>query len=394
MKSWDELPLGELCDIAIGRTPPRSERSYWGTGSPWLSIADMNDGRYISGTKEQVTEDAAAGPAGRLVEAGTLVLSFKLSVGKVAVTQVPMYTNEAIASLPIRDVSRADKGFLYWVLRCANLLRDADDAAMGKNLNKKKLAGFPVPLPPLVEQRRIAAVLDQVDDLRAKRRESIALLDDLAQSVFLQKFCTNAGVSHARLGDHLTFITSGGRGWAKYYANTGSRFIRSLDVRMNEILAVQPTFVQAPSNAEARRTRVREGDVLLTITGSLIGRVAPVPPELDGSYISQHVAILRTDANALRPDFLSYFMSLPTGGQQQIAQMQYGQTKPGLNFKQISEFHVPLPDLSEQDEFIECAQRISQLRKQHLAHLAALDELFTSLQQRAFNGTLWQDQAA
>ena len=243
-----------------------------------------------------------------------------------------------------------------------------------------------VPLPTLAEQRLIADMLDRLHALRSTRQRTITLLDQLAESIFFDMFDWTQDSASADLGDYLSFVTSGGRGWAKYYAESGSRFIRSLDVRMNEIASAAAVFVNPPDNAEAKRTRVRAGDVLLTITGSLIGRVAPVPAELSGSYISQHVAILRVDQTKMLPEFLSFFLSLPTGGQRQIAQLQYGQTKPGLNFEQIRTFRVPLRGVSEQHSFVGRLAKIKEIVALHRDHLARLDELFASLQSRAFAG--------
>lgn len=245
-----------------------------------------------------------------------------------------------------------------------------------------------IPLPTLPEQRRIADTLDCLDALRAKRQQTIALWDRLAESIFFDMFDWTQNSAHAYLGDYLSFVTSGGRGWAKYYTERGSRFIRSLDVRMNEIASNAAVYVSPPDNAEAKRTRVRAGDILLTITGSLIGRVAPVTAELAGSYISQHVAILRTDQTRMLPEFLSFFLSLPTEGQRQIAQLHYGQTKPGLNFEQIRKFKVPMQSITEQRSFVEKLAKIKEIVALQREHLARLDELFASLQFRAFGGSL------
>ena len=204
---------------------------------------------------------------------------------------------------------------------------------------------FEIPLPPIDEQRRIAAILDKADAVRRKRKEAIALTEDLLRSAFLEMFgdpVTNPkGWKVQDLDSHLSFVTSGSRGWAKYYAESGDRFIRSLDVRMNYISDTESAYVNAPSGSEASRARIESGDVLLTITGSRIGRVAPVPKNYGVGYISQHVAILRTEHTIL-PQYLSFFLSLPSGGQRQIERMQYGQTKPGLNLSQIRRFQIPL----------------------------------------------------
>jgi type I restriction enzyme S subunit len=253
------------------------------------------------------------------------------------------------------------------------------------NLDFARCLALSIPLPPLEEQRRVAQLLDNAYTLRVKRQKAITLLDNLAQAIFIDMFGCDEDAD-SLLGDHLSFVTSGGRGWAKYYSPSGARFIRSLDVRMNEIENRDAVYVTAPNNAEARRTRIEEGDVLLTITGSLIGRVAPVKEDLKGSFISQHVAILRPSNKSLRPEYLSFYLSLPSGGQRQIKKMQYGQTKPGLNFDQIRAFNVPVPTLSAQDAFLRRLAVIGRLRTAHNLHLAELDALFASLQQRAFRG--------
>lgn len=291
----------------------------------------------------------------------------------------------------LRPRNGVDMGYLCRVLENYDVSPFVTGTTRGK-LTKGSAEQIPIPLPPLAEQRRIAAILDQADALRTKRRQALTELNTLTQSIFLEMFGdpgTNSHGLHVEpLGDHLSFVTSGGRGWAQYYAPSGSRFIRSLDVQMNYIGNDEPAFVTAPDNAEARRTRVNTGDVLLTITGSLIGRVAPVPAELAGSFVSQHVAILRLDVRRMTPVFLSFFLSLESGGQRQIAKLQYGQTKPGLNFDQIRRLEIPVPPIGVQREFahrIACKDAVTEIQ---VASLRAVSDLFASVQQRAFRGEL------
>lgn len=245
-----------------------------------------------------------------------------------------------------------------------------------------------VMLPELAEQRRIAERLGQADLLRRTRRYALELTDTFLPAAFLEFFGDSAtnplGLPVVELGDFLSFITSGSRGWADYYAAEGARFIRSLDVQMNSISDEDAVFVEPPDNAEADRTRVIPGDVLLTITGSKIGRVATVPDRLNGAYISQHVAILRLKAGLL-PEFLSMFLSLESGGQQQIARSQYGQTKPGLNLDQIREMRVPLPQVNDQQKFLEILRRTNRLRAANQEALRQAEHLFVTLLHRAFN---------
>jgi type I restriction enzyme S subunit len=293
----------------------------------------------------------------------------------------------------VPDKDKVAKNYLRHALEGAlvEMQRHLHGATM-QHVNRGEFLATKLFLPTLAEQRRIAEVLDRAEALRAKRRAALAQLDTLTQSIFLDLFGYPAANPKAlrieSLGDHLTFVTSGGRGWAEFYAPAGRRFIRSFDVQMNHIGNEDPAFVLPPENAEARRTRVMSGDVLLTITGSRIGRVAPVPEDLSGAYISQHVAILRVDPKRIEPTFLSFFLSFEAGGQRQIAKAQYGQTKPGLNFEQIRRFQVPVPPLPLQHDFARRVAGVEKLKTAHRASLAELNTLVAALQFRGFRGEL------
>lgn len=148
--------------------------------------------------------------------------------------------------------------------------------------------------------------------MRRKRKEEIALTEELLRSHFLEIFgdpVTNPKRWEIiELGTQINFVTSGLRGWAKYCSDGGKRFIRSLDVRMNYIADEDVVFVNPPDNAEAKRTRIQGGDVLLTITGSRIGIVASVPQDFEEAYISQHFAIIWLKQR-LSPLYLPTYLS-------------------------------------------------------------------------------------
>ncbi len=384
---WPTAQLGALCDIIIGRTPSRRRPDFWGGEHAWLSIADMNQGPVIRATKEKITTLGVSESGGRLIPSGTVLLSFKLSIGKVAVSAISAYTNEAIAALPILKSAILCRDFLFWALRSIRLDEDVGAAAKGKTLNRSKLERLVIPLPPVSEQMRIAAVLGKADTLLRHRQESLQLTEKLLQSVFIEMFGSETAprCPRVRLLDHLDFITSGGRGWAKYYSTEGNQFIRSQDVQMNEINDSQMIRVTPPKNAEADRTRIRTGDVLLTITGSLIGRVAPVTEAHAGAFVSQHVAILRT--HGFQPEFLSWAISTEEG-QRQIRRNQRGQMKPGLNFEQIGRLTIPRPSNDLEETFTELIKRRRSILARQRDALEDTNKFLASLQQFAFRGEL------
>lgn len=180
---WGTATLASLCDISIGRTPSRARNDYWGPGSPWLSIADMNQGRIITTTKETITDVAVNECNCRQVAVGTVLFSFKLSIGKVCIAGVPLFTNEAIAAFELRDQKRVLPAFLYWTLKGLDVSSSVNKAAKGETLNKRKLEELTIPVPPLPEQKRLASLLDRAESLRDQQQVALgrlnALLGDL-----------------------------------------------------------------------------------------------------------------------------------------------------------------------------------------------------------------------
>lgn len=182
------IPLNTICDISIGKTPARKEKKYWGNGYSWLSIADMNNGKFLSETKEQITHEAIKECNMKLIPEGTLVMSFKLSLGKVGITSKDLYSNEAIAAFKIKKTDTVSREYLYHALRNINLKVDGVRAVKGLTLNKAKLKNLQIPLPPLSTQKKIADLLDTADALRQKTQAIIDHYDQLAQSLFLEMF--------------------------------------------------------------------------------------------------------------------------------------------------------------------------------------------------------------
>ena len=256
------------------------------------------------------------------------------------------------------------------------------------NLDHKRTLELQMPLPPLAEQERITGILDAADALRAKRREALAQLDILLQSTFLDMFgdpVTNPmGWEVVSVGDEISFLTSGSRGWARYYAKEGDTFIRIQNLKGGQLDLDDSAFVNAPESAEAKRTTVEPGDVLLSITADL-GRTAVVPGGIAKAHINQHLAILRF--TSLNPVFVSYQLA-SKGGQAQFNRLNREGVKAGLNFNDVKSIRLTNPPLNLQHRFAAIVESVERQKASQHAHLAELDTFFTSLQARAFRGDL------
>lgn len=328
------------------------------------------------------------------VGAGDILVTNMGTVGRAFLVP-PEFETAIISSHLIKvtpDLARVDAHYLEWALNAApavvaQIVRDSRGAIMA-GFNTSRLKALAIPLPSLAEQRRIADILDKADSLRAKRRATLAKLGVFAQSAFLEIFGSAATIlDHwpiAKLGDLLDFLTSGSRGWAAHYADSGDLFLRIQNVRRDELVLDDVAFVHAPNTAEAKRTRVEAGDVLLSITADL-GRSAVVPEGIGPAFINQHLSILRT--RALNPRFLSAYLTSPSG-QRQIAQSDNVGVKSGLNFDDVRNLRIPLPPTTLQARFVTMVEVADKSKSAYLRSLGHMDALFRTLQHRAFRGEL------
>jgi type I restriction enzyme S subunit len=381
--SYPIVDLGEVAEIVMGQAP--SGESYNDEGDGLPLIAGASDFGRLTPQPSRHTNAPT-----KVSQPGDIILCVRATIGNLNLSDVPYCLGRGVAGLRPKK-GWLDQRYLWRVLEAnADNLRSKGRGATFLQVSKSDIAALQIPFPPLEEQRRIARMLDQADALRHLSSCALDKLNTLGRAIFHEMFGRAEAPTNDQidLGAFLTFVTSGGRGWAKYYCERGSRFLRSFDVQMNKIGNEDIVFVNPPNNAEAKRTRIERGDVLLTITGSKIGRAAPVPDDLAGSYISQHVAILRPNQDRLLPSFLSYFLSMDEFGQKQILAKQYGQAKPGLNFEQIRSFRLPNASIERQRLFVDRLSEITPTQRKLNGSAKRTGDLFASLQHRAFKGEL------
>jgi len=386
---WPREPLGGLCDIIIGRTPSRNRPELWSGEHPWLSIADMNQGRLIRTTKEKITSLGVSESGSRLIPTGTVLLSFKLSIGKVAVTGIDTYTNEAIAALPILNPHKLNRDFLFWTLRSIRLDEEVDVAAKGKTLNKAKLERLEIPLPPLDEQKRIAAVLDKADALRRHRQESLQLTEKLLQSVFIDMFgdpATNPKDLPLRELGKFGIVQTGNtppRSNKTNYAETGLEWIKTDNI-VEDRVVVTPSLERL-SDAGSKVARVAPAGSLLVacIAGSekSIGRAA-----LTDRKVAFNQQINSITPHAKTSSIFLYFLVKIARRQIQMAaakgmkKMISKSTFEGLRFI--------APEYDDQLKFERVAKRLIEQTKDCQDQSQDMERFFSSLQQRAFRGEL------
>lgn len=185
-----EYKLKELFDLQMGKTPSRNNSDYWNTkDNKWISIADLSKcEKYITDTKEYISDIAIKESGINPIPANTVVMSFKLSIGKTAITKEVIYSNEAIMSFRDKKTIELLPDYTYYLMMSKRWDEGTNKAVMGKTLNKATLSEIKVSVHDIVEQQRIVNILDKLTALIDKRKQQLEKLDELVKARFVEMF--------------------------------------------------------------------------------------------------------------------------------------------------------------------------------------------------------------
>jgi type I restriction enzyme S subunit len=298
----------------------------------------------------------------------------------------------------------------YWV-KTTGFLKNAESKMTGsvgqKRVPKTFVQNYPLPLPPLNEQKRIVAKLDavipRIDSLKARLDKIPALIKRFRQSVLTaavtgkltetwreEHNLSNKWVT-TTLEEQSEYITSGSRGWAKYYSKFGAMFIRAQNINTDNLILDDVAFVSLPYKTEGLRTRIIKHDILITITGANVTKTALVKTDISEAYVNQHVALVRLK-KIIFSEYIYLWLVSPTVGRAQLEEAAYGAGKPGLNLQNIKDVDISLPPLEEQKEIVRQVDNLFALADKLETHYqnakARIDKLSQSVLAKAFRGEL------
>lgn len=291
----------------------------------------------------------------------------------------------------IRVKKNLDSRFLWRVLETKKaFLNSRATGSTFKQIKTEDLASLEIPLPPLDEQRRIAAILDLADELRRKRRQALKRFESLVQSLFIDFFGDPSRNSNnsdmVRLADVSTRITDGVH-QKPVYRDEGVPFISVKNITTGVLRFDDCKFVSWEDHERfTKRCRPERGDILYTKVGATYGRPALVDQDVEFSiYVS--VCLIKPRKDLINSKFLCAALGLPAVKGQADRRIK-GIGVPDLHLDQIREFLIPLPSLSEQREFSAQISAVERIIIGQKISLVKLDALFASLQYRAFRGEL------
>lgn len=371
-----KIKLGEIGNTLNGYAFD-SEKFSDTTGFPIIRIRDL---------KKNTTATFYDGAYDEryVIKKGDLLIGMDGEFNLVEWKSSDALLNQRVCKLNITD-REIDKTYVkYAVPKKLKEIEDKTPFVTVKHLSNKQILEIELPFPKLATQQKIASILSDADKALQLRKQANALTDQFLQSTFLDMFGDPVnnpkGWKVGYIGDLIEFMTSGSRGWAQYYSESGDVFLRINNVGYSELKTSDLIYVNTPDTAEAKRTLTKEGDVLFSITADL-GRTAVIPKGFPKAYINQHLALLRLNKKNILPIFFTNFFAT-TAGRSQI--INKGGVKLGLNFDDIKNLNVYLPPIKLQQQFADIVTETEQLRQRQRAHEQELDQLFEGLLQKYF----------
>ena len=377
------VELGEVCEVVSGATPKTGDAALWGGDIPWVTPKDLSDldGMYIGSTPRTITERGLRSCSSTLLPARSVLLSSRAPIGHVAINTVPMATNQGFKSLIPKAGVVHPEYLAHWLKSSTETLQFMGNGATFKELPKSTVERIAFPLPPIEEQRRIAAILDKADALRAKRRAALAHLDSLTQSIFLDMFGDS---SRAMTVEAVMERIVDYRGKSPHKTATGVPLITARVVKRFELQTPSEFIAEANYSAWMRRGLPKRGDVVFT-TEAPLGEVAQIEDERVA--LAQRVLLLRPHGQLMTGGFLMYALRSPEV-RREIEARSTGSTVRGIRQSELRKVVLPVPELVEQELFTRRLDAISATRRRCVVDASRFDDLVASLQKRAFSGAL------
>ena len=375
---WHFEPIHRVARVVSGGTPSRYVPEFWKGGTvPWVTPTDITGttGRYLSETREQITERGLRSCSTTLLPPGSLLMTSRATLGEIRIATREVCTNQGFKSLVPNDGTDGD--FLYYqMLRSKERYKSFGIGSTFLEVNKKDTERFELLVAPSEEQPRIAKILSTIDEAIEQTEALIAktqaIKAGLMHDLFTRGVTPDGKLRPPReeapklykesplgwipkewdaitLGEMSNLVTSGSRGWAAYYSDEGAIFLRignltreHPNLRLIDIVNVQP-----PKSSEGQRTRLVEDDLLISITADL-GIAGVVPADLGEAYVNQHIALVRLKPELAASRWLGHWF----GGlkaQTLISRLGDSGAKAGLNLLTIRSFSAALPPLDERE---------------------------------------------
>lgn len=366
---WATYQLDEICEVVGGGTPERSNSAYWNGDIPWVSPTEITSlsGRYISNSKEKITEFGLSKSSAKLHPVGTILMTSRASIGFAAINTIPVATNQGFQSF--RCTEKIYNEFLYQLITWQR--RELERLSAGSTfleISSTNVKSLSVVIPNYQEQQKIAAILTAVDEAIESTQAQINKLKDLKTSM-MQELLTK-GIGHTEFKDspvgripakwdvkligEITDIKGGKRlpkGSPFSEKKTPYPYIRISDFSAGSISTKNIKYVRHQDREEIKRYTISKDDVYVSIAGVYLGLFGEVPDILNGALLTENAAkLILNKQYKINKTFFRYMCQSGIVQVQLLQETGVGAGVPKLALFRIAETHIPIPVKNEQDK--------------------------------------------
>ena len=381
-QGWEIKKLGEVCDIVGGSTPKTGEPSYWDGVHYWITPAELDGSKYISSTSRTITDEGVKSAHLQLLPSGTVLLSSRAPIGKVAITTTPMYCNQDFKNLVCSNMLYNE--FAYWFLYYnTEYLNSLGTGATFKEISKRVVEQIPIPIPPREEQERIVEELDCLSGVIERKREQLRELDALAQSIFYQMFgdpITNEkGWEVKKLGEVGKVITGNTPSTKdeENYSSNDYCFVKPSDIGKDYVTKIENTEFYISEKAFSQSRILSKGSVLTTCIG-IIGKVGILKVD---ATCNQQINAIQPNENSIS-EYVAWAIYLTRSVLENIANAP---VVPIINKGEFSNILIPLPPKALQQEFAEKIKAIEKQKELINQSITQTETLFNARMAYYFN---------
>ena len=384
-EGWEYKKLGDVCQVVTGSTPKTNISEYWDGNYPWVTPAELKGDVYISDTARHITEEAIAHTNLTLLPIGTVLLSSRAPIGKVAITTIEMYCNQGFKNLICSDA--INNKYLYlWLSGKTEYLNSLGRGATFKEISKTIVENVIIPLPPLSIQKSIVSELDKINELIRLKKEQLKDYDNLAQSIFYEMF--GDPVANDKKWDveslgKVCDVRDGTHDSPQYLQESPYILITSKNLVNGKIDYSNVNYISEEDYiAINKRSQVDDGDIIMAMIGT-IGNPIIVKLE-ECKFCIKNVALIKFFNESLvsnkyihsllnNDSYLSFIKSQNKGGTQKFVALGT-----------IRKLPIPIPPLSFQQQFAQRIELIEQQKEEIKSTIADLETLLASRMQYWF----------
>ena len=390
-----KMKIKEVAEVVSGATPKTNIESYWDGEYPWITPAEINDDTtYIFNTERNLTEQGVQSASLKKLKKGTVLLSSRAPIGKVAIAGIDLYCNQGFKNLVCDEEIVDPKYVYYWLKSKTDYLNALGRGATFKEISKSIVEEIEIPIPKLEVQKKLVQAMDKCKDLIDKRKEQIQACDELIKSQFIEMFGdprTNPyNWEESSIGD--CYYVKGGKRIPKGmgYSDevTAHPYLRATDMKNATILDNDIKYISDEVYDKIKNYTVSDGDIYLTNVGVNLGMAGVIPKKYDGANLTENAVKLVPKQDKLTGMFISYYINSP-GIQEYVNERKMSVGVPKLAIFRIESMPVIIPPLELQNEFAKFVQQVDKLKFEMEKSLHELENNFSALMQKAFSGQLF-----